>query len=65
MSLIQKNGEFSYPKAQKVVGKNINDYQRGEEGTKHDYADIRFENDRLVIIVETKNRFSKWDKEKI
>lgn len=65
MSVIQKNGEFSYPKALKVVGKNIKDYQRGEEGTKHDYADIRFENDRLVIIVETKNRFSKWDKEKI
>lgn len=60
-----ENGEFSYPKALKVVGKNIKDYQRGEEGTKHDYADIRFENDRLVIIVETKNRFSKWDKEKI
>lgn len=59
-----ENGEFSYPKALKVVGKNIKDYQRGEEGTKHDYADIRFENDRLVIIVETKNRFSKWDKEK-
>ena len=60
-----ENGEFSYPKALKVVEKNIKDYQRGEEGTKHDYADIRFENDRLVIIVETKNRFSKWDKEKI
>lgn len=27
--------------------------------------DIRFENDRLAILVETKNRFDKWDKSEI
>lgn len=60
-----ENGEFSYPKALKTIGKNITDYQKGEAGVKHDYADIRFENDRMVIIVETKNNFAKWDKIKI
>ena len=60
-----ENGEFSYPKALKTIGKNIMDYQKGEAGVKHDYADIRFENDRMVIIVETKNNFAKWDKIKI
>lgn len=56
-----ETGEFSYPKALSSIGKNIKDYQNGKSGTKHNYLDIRFENDRLVILVETKNKFSKWD----
>lgn len=60
-----ETGEFSYPKALRQIGKNIKEYQRGNTGTKHDYADIRFENDRLVIIVETKNSFARWDKNRI
>lgn len=60
-----ETGEFSYPKALHQIGKNIKDYQRGNAGIKHNYADIRFENDRLVIIVETKNSFARWDKDKI
>lgn len=55
-----ETGEFSYPKALKSIGKNIKEYQKGKVGTKHDYLDIRFENERLVILVETKNEFSKW-----
>ena len=60
-----ENGEFSYVKALNSVGKDIKDYQKGTTGTKHQYLDIRFENERLVILVECKNRFSKWDKSKI
>lgn len=60
-----ETGEFSYPKALKSVGKDIKDYQKGKTGTKHQYLDIRFENERLAILVECKNRFSRWDKEEI
>lgn len=60
-----ENGEFSYVQALKSVGKDIKDYQKGKTGTKHQFLDIRFENERLVILIETKNKFSKWDKDKI
>ncbi|MCC6120926.1 SAM-dependent methyltransferase [Lactiplantibacillus plantarum] len=60
-----ENGEFSYPKALKSIGINIKDYQMGQSGKNHDYLDIRFENERLVVLVETKNWFSKWDTKKI
>lgn len=60
-----ETGEFSYPKALKSVGKDIRDYQKGRTGTQHQYLDIRFENERLVILVECKNKFSRWDKDEI
>lgn len=60
-----ENGEFSYVQALKSVGKDIKDYQNATTGTQHQYLDIRFENERLVVLVETKNKFSKWDKIKI
>ena len=60
-----ENGEFSYVQALNSVGKDIKDYQKGTTGTKHQFLDIRFENERLAILVECKNRFSKWDKSKI
>ena len=60
-----ETGEFSYTKALTTVGKNIKDYQRGDTGTKHKFLDIRFENERLVILVECKSTFKKWKKEKI
>lgn len=60
-----ENGEFSYAQALKSVGKNIKDYHRATTGTNHQYLDIRFENDRLVVLVECKNKFSKWPKDKI
>lgn len=60
-----ETGEFSYPTALKSVGKDIKEYQKGKTGTNHQYLDIRFENERLVILVECKNKFSKWDKKKI
>ena len=60
-----ETGEFSYVKALKSVGKDIRDYQKATSGGQHQYLDIRFENDRLVILVECKNKFSRWDKIKI
>ena len=60
-----ESGEFSYPSALKSIGKEIKDYQRGDSGKNHQFLDIRFENERLAILVETKNKFSKWDKTKI
>ncbi len=58
-------GEFSYPKALKSIGKDIKNYQKGTAGAQHQYLDIRFENERLAILVECKNKFSNWDKKKI
>lgn len=58
-------GEFSYVKALATIGKDIKDYQRGDTQQNHQFLDIRFENDRLAILVECKNKFSKWKKEKI
>lgn len=60
-----ESGEFSYVKALASVGKDIKDYQKGDTQQNHQFLDIRFENDRLVILVECKNKFSKWKKEKI
>ncbi len=60
-----ETGEFSYVKALKSVGKDIKDYQKVTTGTQHKFLDIRFENERLVVLVECKNKFSKWDKAKI
>lgn len=60
-----ENGEFSYVKALASVGKDIKDYQKGDTQQNHQFLDIRFENDRLVILVECKNSFSRWKKEKV
>lgn len=60
-----ENGEFSYSKALKSVGKDIKDYQKASTGIQHQFLDIRFENERLAVLVECKNKFSRWDKTKI
>lgn len=60
-----ESGEFSYSKALKSIGKDIKDYQKVTVGSQSQYLDIRFENERLSILVECKNKFSKWDKQKI
>lgn len=61
-----ETGEFSYPKALKGIGKDVKDYQLSHTGKRtHKYLDIRFENDQLVVLVETKNRFDKWNKAEI
>ena len=60
-----ENGEFSYVQALRSVGKNIRDFQYNTDGTHHQNIDIRFENDRLVVLVECNNKFSRWDKGEI
>ena len=60
-----ESGEYSYSKALKSIGKDIKDYQKVTDGSQSQYLDIRFENERLAILIETKNKFSKWDKQKI
>lgn len=60
-----ETGEFSYAQALKTVGKDIKDYQKATTGAQHKFLDIRFENDRLAVLVECKNKFSRWDKDKI
>ncbi|WP_373080393.1 class I SAM-dependent DNA methyltransferase [Fusobacterium varium] len=60
-----ETGEFSYVKALAKVGKDIKEYQKGDTSTNHKFLDIRFENERLVILIECKNSFKKWKKEKI
>lgn len=60
-----ETGEFSYAQALKSIGKDIKDYQKATTGTQHQFLDIRFENERLAVLVECKNKFSKWDKNKI
>lgn len=49
-----ETGEFSYAQALKTVGKDIKDYQKATTGTQHKFLDIRFENERLVVLVECK-----------
>lgn len=55
-----ESGKFSYVQALRTVGKNIKDYQKGDAYTNHQYLDIRFENDRSVILVETKSKNKDW-----
>ena len=56
-----ETGEFSYPKAFKQVGKKFNKIDTFER------LDIRFEDKetKISILVETKEKFSKWKEEKI
>jgi hypothetical protein len=60
-----ENGEFSYAQALDNVGKKIKDYQKDDNSKNHQYLDLRFENDRLVILVECKDYFSKYETESI
>lgn len=57
-----ENGEFSYVKALKEVTKNIKDFQNSNDKTKHQFLDLRFSNNKLSILIECKDKFSKWDK---
>lgn len=59
-----EKGEFSYPAALKSIGINFNDVKNANK-INHKFLDIRFENERLVVLVECKNDFLKWDKNEI
>ena len=54
-----ENGEYSYPKALKGIGKDYREFLIGHSDKEHKFVDIRFESDKLVVIVETKDKFTK------
>lgn len=60
-----ENEEFSYKKALSEIGKKIEDYTDASEGKIHQYLDIRFSNEKISILVETKDNFDKWNKKEI
>ena len=52
-----ENDEFSYKQALKNIGKNIEDYFDSAWKRKYQNVDIRFADERLTIIIETKDNF--------
>lgn len=60
-----ENGEFSYNKALSEIGKDINDYVNPETKKMHQYVDLRFSNNKITILVETKDNFDKWNRKEI
>ena len=60
-----ENGEFSYKKALNDIGKKIEDYIDPRSKKIHQFLDLRFVNDRISVLVETKDNFDKWSKEEI
>ena len=56
-----ENGEFSYKKAFSEIGKNIEDYVNQSSTKMHQFLDLRFSNEKVSVLVETKDDFSKWN----
>lgn len=54
-----ENGEYSYPKALKGIGKDYKKFLVGHSSKTHQFADLRFESEKLVVLVETKDRLTK------
>ena len=54
-----ENGEYSYPKALKSIDKSYKKYLVGHADKPHKFADIRLEREKLVVLVETKDKFTK------
>ncbi len=53
-----ENGEYSYPKALKGVGKDYRKFLVGHSQKEHKFVDLKFESEKLVVLVETKDRFT-------
>ena len=51
--------EYSYPKALKGIGKNYKKFLVGHPNKAHQFVDIKFESEKLVVLVETKDKFTK------
>lgn len=61
-----ENDEFSYQKALNNLGKKIDkSLVTSSDGTVHKDIDLRFVNDNISVLIETKNNYDKWDKEKL
>lgn len=51
-----ENGEFSYLKALKEIGKEMTDYLMSDALRKYQNVDLRFANDRVTVLIETKTK---------
>ena len=54
-----ENGEYSYPKALNGVNKDYKRFLVGHSEKEHKFADIKFESDKLIVLVETKDKLTK------
>lgn len=54
-----ENGEYSYPKALNGIGKDYKKFLIGHSEKEHKFADIKFETDKLIVLVETKDKLTK------
>ena len=59
-----ENWEFSYQKALQKIWKDIERYFESWE-KQHKYLDLRFADDQVSVLVETKDNFNKRNKEEI
>ena len=59
-----ENWEFSYQKALQKIWKNIEKYFESWE-KQHKYLDLRFADDQVSVLIETKDNFDKWPKKEI
>ena len=60
-----ENGEFSYNKALSEIGKSIDDYVNSDTKKTHQFLDLRFANDKISVLIETKDNFDKWNLKEI
>jgi type I restriction enzyme M protein len=54
-----ENGEFSYKKALKEIGKEMSDFLMSAALRKYQNVDLRFANDRVTVLIETKTKLVK------
>lgn len=54
-----ENEEFSYQKALRAIGKNITDFQNPNWRRKYKDIDLRFADNRLTVLVETKDNYDR------
>lgn len=59
-----ENWEFSYQKALQKIWKDIERYFESWE-KQHKYLDLRFSDDQVSVLVETKDNFDKRNKEEL
>lgn len=54
-----ENGEFSYEKALKEIGKDYLNFLASDASRRYKNLDLRFANDRVTVLVETKTKLVK------
>ena len=54
-----ENGEFSYEKALKKIGKDYLSFLASDATRRYKNLDLRFANDRITVLIETKTKLVK------